>query len=98
MKNGRTLAVGDDPQIVPLGAAPERSGKTYTAIPSALGPMWAAGPYGGTFTLWETHSSMVWISGMTSSRASRTMRAVSREVKVFTPFWTAHSRMARPSS
>ena len=44
------------------------------------------------------HSSMVWISGMTSSRASRTMRAVSREVKVFTPFWTAHWRMAWPSS
>ena len=41
---------------------------------------------------------MVEISGMTSSNASSRMRAVSREVNMFTPFCTAQRRISTPSS
>ena len=43
-KTVRFPTVGDDPQIVPLGTIPKRSEKTYAAIPSAPGPMWASAP------------------------------------------------------
>ena len=44
-KTVRFPTVGDDPQIVPPGTTPERPEKTYAAIPSAPGPMWAIVPY-----------------------------------------------------